>query len=377
MKICAEHQQNWETLVSMFPPGWETLSRTCGAFRRCREFQTPEALLRTFLLHVANGYSLRETVTIAREAGLATVSDTALSARFQRAETWLQTLCQQLFLETGVALPPVPRTLQMRLVDGTVVKEPGPQGTQWCLHFSVQVPVLRYDFTTITATKGAGTGESLTHFPIAPHECLIGDHAYSKATGIAHASMQGGVVIIRLNTGSLPLFHRAGQAFWLLSVVSPLQTPGVPIEWPIALHLPNDSVLDARLCALRKDDDAIARAHKRLRRSASRGGRTIKPATFEFAKFILIVTTVPSTCLSTTQILEWYRVRWQIELVFKRLKSLAKLGALPMRNDDSARAWLYGKLFVALLVEKLLRHARTFFSCAASPGDDATTQRVA
>jgi len=108
MNQCRDHQHNWETLVSMFPPEWEALSRTCGAFRRCREFQTPAALLRTLLLHIANGYSLRETVTIAREAGLAAVSDTALSARFQRAENWLQTLCQQLFDETALGLPSAP-----------------------------------------------------------------------------------------------------------------------------------------------------------------------------------------------------------------------------------------------------------------------------
>ena len=58
--------------------------------------------------------------------------------------------------------------------------------------------------------------------------------------------------------------------------------------------------------------------------------------------------------------LEWYRLRWQVELVFKRFKSLAQLGHLPKYDDDeSAKAWLYGKLFVALLVEKLLHHART------------------
>ena len=66
--------------------------------------------------------------------------------------------------------------------------------------------------------------------------------------------------------------------------------------------------------------------------------------------------------------LEWYRLRWQVELVFKRFKSLAQLGHLPKYDDDSAKAWLYGKLFVALLVEKLLHHAR-----AISPG--ATTCR--
>ena len=372
MNTLARHQQNWDTVVSMFPCEWESLSRECGAFRRCREFQTPEALLRTFLLHVANGYSLRETVTIAHEAGLATISDMALLTRFRQAERWFQRLCQDLFHETGISVPRPPQGLSMRLVDGTTVKEPGPTGTQWRIHYSVQVPVLSCDFLTITATQGTGTGESLTHFPMTPQDCVIGDRAYSKAVGIAHAHNHGGVVIIRLNTGSLPLFHPAGQPFDLRSAVSPLQTAGVPTEWPIAVQLPGDTRLDARLCAIRKDDQAIAMALKRLRRSASREQRTIKPDTVEYAKFVLLVTTVPSTLLSTVQILNWYRVRWQLELVFKRLKSLAHLGHLPKHNDDSARAWLYGKLFVALLVEKLLRHARTFFSCGAVSGGSGT-----
>ena len=67
---------------------------------------------------------------------------------------------------------------------------------------------------------------------------------------------------------------------------------------------------------------------------------------------------VPEPPFSAADVLEWYRLRWRVELVFKRFKSLAQLGHLPKYDDDSAKAWLYGKLFVALLVEKLLHHAR-------------------
>jgi hypothetical protein len=53
-----------------------------------------------------------------------------------------------------------------------------------------------------------------------------------------------------------------------------------------------------------------------------------------------------------------YRMRWQIELVFKRLKGLAQLGHVPKRDDRSSRAWLYGKLLVTLLAQKLIRIGR-------------------
>jgi IS4 transposase len=61
---------------------------------------------------------------------------------------------------------------------------------------------------------------------------------------------------------------------------------------------------------------------------------------------------------STTEVLELCRRRWQIELLFKRLKSLALIGHVPKHDPRSSRAWLYGKLLVALLAEKLTRIGR-------------------
>ena len=76
----------------------------------------------------------------------------------------------------------------------------------------------------------------------------------------------------------------------------------------------------------------------------------------------MILTTFPEQDFPAELILECYRFRWQIELVFRRFKQIAQLGHLPKYDDESAKAWLYGKLFVALLTEKLIEHA-----CAVSP----------
>ena len=81
------------------------------------------------------------------------------------------------------------------------------------------------------------------------------------------------------------------------------------------------------------------------------------PGTFEYAKFVILFTTFPASRFDAGGVLEWYRARWQVEPVFKRFKSLARLGHLPKYDDESAKAWLYGKLFAALLIEKLIRHA--------------------
>ena len=91
----------------------------------------------------------------------------------------------------------------------------------------------------------------------------------------------------------------------------------------------------------------------------------------------MVFTTVPAGGFCTAEVLEWYRVRWQIELVFKRLKTLAELGALPKHTDESARAWLYGKLLVVLLGQKLERLGRDISPWGYRLPDAWQWQRVA
>ncbi len=75
---------------------------------------------------------------------------------------------------------------------------------------------------------------------------------------------------------------------------------------------------------------------------------------------MILFSTYPKDTFSTQEVLEWYRLRWPVELVFKRLKTLLEMGHLPKFDPASSRAWLYGKLFLALLTEKLARITRAF-----------------
>ena len=128
-------------------------------------------------------------------------------------------------------------------------------------------------------------------------------------------------------------------------------------QWKVLLPLEAHPPLTARLCLIRKSQAAAARAQKKLQRRASKQGAVLQPQTLLYANYVMVLTTFPQETFPAELILESYRFRWQIELVFKRFKQIAQLGHLPKYDQESAKAWLYGKLFVALLTEKLIQHA--------------------
>ena len=111
--------------------------------------------------------------------------------------------------------------------------------------------------------------------------------------------------------------------------------------------------------SIRKSEQATQLALQKLQKKVTKNGLALEPDTLLFAGYVLVFTTLPEVEFDPQTILEWYRLRWQIELVFKRFKQIAQLGHLPKNDAQSARAWLYGKMFVALLVEKLLTHAHS------------------
>ena len=164
--------------------------------------------------------------------------------------------------------------------------------------------------------------------------------------------------MVPVNTGSLHFLGPGGRRFDLLAAVSELDRPGLVGFWDAATDGNGSAApVAGRVCAVRKSEAAAGIALERLRRKAARNGRTPKPQSLEFAKYVIVFTTLPAPRFSPEAILDWYRLRWQVELVFKRFKSVAALGHLPKRGGESSKAWLYGKLFTALLTEKLMAHA--------------------
>ena len=350
--------EQWRVLTGLFPQGWEQLGRSSGAVRRLRGFSSVEALLHSLLLHVGCGLSLRETAVQARLTGLADVSDVTLLQRLRNSEDWLRQMCEQLLREQGVDTSPSVAGRTLRSLDTTTVREPGKTGSQWRVHYSLRLPALECDQFLLTPAKGAGTGEALGKFRFQAGELILADAGFSNPAGVQAVAQQGADVCLRLNPAALPLYHADGARFQLNTALQDVEKAAQVAHWPVWVHA-GEHLVAGRLCALRKGREAIRQAERRLKDKRRRGQR-VGPLAQLCARYVLVFTTLPEQEATAEKVLDLYRLRWQIEINFKRLKSIADLGHLPKYDDRSSRAWLYGKLFLALLTEKAARLGRTF-----------------
>lgn len=355
----------WDDIASFLPADWRKTAADMNVMKGARQDKDVDSTLHTLLIHLACGYSLKETTTRARltTPPLYSSSHVALRDRLIKFSGFFEALCREMFIghEPPEALSS--STVRLRLIDATNVTESGPTGSTWRFHYAFTLPELACDFTKLTETHGTGTGENLTQFPMSKGDHVIADRGYSRASGIEYAHENGAFVCIRLNTNSLKLVDCHEKPFKLMSHLRSLKAAGETTEWECFVKGPKTGVLiPGRLCVVRKSAEQIEACRKVMKRTASRDGVKIGKDTLFVNEYIIIFTTYEAGSFPLRVILAIYRWRWQIELVFKRFKSLLALGHLPTREDTSTKAWLYGKLLVALLVERISRHGNGIFS---------------
>lgn len=356
---------NWQYLTSFLPNNWQDLAKSTGAMpRKMYCFDSPAAMLQVLLLHIGKGYSLRETSARSKSANIANISDVGILDSLRRSEIWLQTLCKALYFEQeAVSIPKEDLgNRKIRLIDGSIVKEPGKTGSQWRINYSVMMPDFTAGYFDLVSVKGKGNGESIRRYDIKRNECIIADRGYSRISDIFYVKENNSDIIVRVNPQILPLYYDNidnNQAkFDLVDNLSNLTKAGDIGEYNIHIQNDHGQRIDGKICAIRKNREAVRSTITKIKKKASKTCRQVSDKVIELAKYTIIFTTILDKAAKT--ILDWYRVRWQIELAFKRLKSIAGLGHLPKYSDASSRAWLYGKLLLSLLTEKIIRLSKNF-----------------
>ena len=361
----------WKSLLAMLPRGFdlEKTVRECKALVRRRGIASAEALLRLILVYSLCGLSFRATAAWAQAQGVADVSDVALLKRLRKASPWMSQLLAAKLAERVEGLESqAPLSYRLRIVDATTASIPGSQGTDYRVHLGLDLGSFQVDRIEVTGAQG---GESYSRLEIQAGDLILGDRGYCHRRGLAAVRQADADFVVRINWQNLPLEDAQHQRLDLVELLESVEGSEA-VEFELATVAdPSQAIasLPVRLIVVRKPPEAAEAERRRILREASRKGRTANPKTLKAAAFFFVLTSVPQSVLSAEKVLELYRLRWQIEMAFKRMKGLLHLGELPVKDPQLAHGYLCAKLLAALMLEDLTKDFLAFSpSGSAGPG---------
>ena len=325
----------------------DTSARTHRALVRKRGVRSGADLLHLALLYGPGGLSLRAAASFATEAGIADLCDVSLLDRLRNSGQYLADVLDHLMAH-GRGDTPTDGRLQLSLVDGSTVSLPGSDGSDWRLH--ARYEPARGRFTDLAITE-ASTAEALCCVAVRAGDVLVQDRGYARVRNFAHARANGADFITRIGWRSVRLFDLCGQSFDLLTALP--ESDATVVEHPVRIGSAQAGV-QARLIIARKPAEATERQHKQIRRKASRKGTQTDPRTLRTAGFMMLLTSLSPDQATAEEVVRLYRMRWQVELAFKRLKSLGGFADLQASDPKLARAWLLAHLIGAALIETSL-----------------------
>jgi Transposase DDE domain len=331
------------------PPDFdfELTARARGAFKRSRNVKSAIELFRLAMMFGGCGLSLREICTLAVTSGLADLKDPSLIARLRKAAPWLGDILAAIVVKQAAL--PVGRFAgyRLRALDATTLCRPGADRTTWRLHVGYGLATGQVDQITLTDIHGA---ENLARIEVKPGDIVLADRAYARPRDLRPVLDAGANFIVRTGWNSLRLLNADGTPFDLFAALKAQTTE----EGEFTVYLNDgapDGLLRLRLVIRRKSAEQAAADQARLIKDASKHGKKRDPRTLAAAHYILLLTALPQNVFPAADVLMLYRFRWQIELAFKRMKSLAGLDELAAKTPELAKAWIYAKLIAVVIAE--------------------------
>ena len=332
----------------------DALAHRTKAIERRRDIDTGANLLRMALARGPGGLSLSQTAAWASMLGLAEMSDPGVKYRLDKAVEFLDAVMLRQLADKapGAAVRWAGRTL--RLSDGSCVQEPGAKTASWRLHGIYDLGQGGFSHLELTDLHG---GETIERGAPVAGEIRIGDRGFARAPSLhrfRQASANQADFIVRVGWTAFSLIDPDGVDFDLITHLGQLPAGMVPHEVMAQARLgPLEPMLPLRLILQRKTPQASEAARRKLLAAASRKQTALDPRSLIAAEFVMLGTSLPPEGYPAEDLLNVYRLRWQIELAFKRLKSLLGIDQIPTRTERASRSWLTAHLIMALFCDDI------------------------
>ncbi len=329
---CPPHALWSDTLRSRLPPDFDQQAHRLGAFVRARALASPLDLLRALLLISLDDLSFRALGAWALLSDLGDLSDTAWRNRLQRASPFLLWLLSQLLAcSCALASDLSQRCARILLVDASYLRCHSGSGDDQRLHVAFDLLTARIVQLDISDRSG---GEHLSRFAFGQGDIVVADSGYGFRSQLFAATRQGAQMVVRVNLPTFPVQNQHGAAFDSLGW---LKRQHASVVEHHAWYVVDGQRVPVRIVANRLPVEKRKQQMARKRRKASKAGRKLTADTLVLAGWLVVVTTLGSAW-SASEVVRLYRARWQIEVLFKRLKQHLKLKRLSGRTQEMRTA---------------------------------------
>ena len=353
MQVASLPVDHFQDVLGRLPPGIDLTALAFGtrAIERRRQICDGASLLRMALARGPGGLSLSQTAAWAGMIGLTELSSPGVKYRLDKAVDFLDALVSRLLAQATQGTPVHWPGRILRAADGSGISQDASQGQDWRVHGVFDLGRGRFSHLALTDRHGA---ESMARGTALAGEIRIGDRNYARAgvlRELRERSDDRADFIVRMSWRTFRLTRQDGRRFDLVDHLATLpQTAGPHEICLLARTSPRTPPLPLRVIIMRKSPAAAA-ARRKLPRNAQRKQKKLDPRTVVAAGFVILATSLPGEGYTSEAIFAAYRLRWQIELAFKRLKSLLHIDQIPTRTASASRSWLLSHLVLALLCD--------------------------
>lgn len=337
-------------VLSLLPEGYKQACWETEAMRRRKGIQDEDSLLK-LCLYYAYDHSLVDVKNYAYMEKIAEISDVGFMKRFNNCGEWIKWILENMMKNEIVNYdkPELLKDYRVLAIDASDISQKGAVKYYWHLHYAVNLFTLNSEMFKITTEQ---TGESLKNFELRPKDLVFADRAYGTISGIEYCRQAGADFILRLRNKAFNLYDSQGNQIQLSKLLMDVDE-ATGKDFAVFYKGTDKSLKPIRICAIKKDEKAIKQEKKRLKRKESQKQLEISEDTKLTHNYFFVITSLDErfTC---QQILELYRLRWQVEMVFKRYKSIINMGSMPTKTKASSEVWLNCKMLIAMLIEKLI-----------------------
>ncbi len=345
-------ENDWKYLCQFLPANLSEIAKDSGAVVRWRHIKNGEELLRVILAYSTEDLSLRSTAAWSSQTDLE-LKDTSVLHRLRNAPPLLERVLAHLLTHQLKAEAAPGR--EFRINDATVLSIPGSEGTDYRLHVVYDPAQCCLRRVEITDQRG---GERLDRDRPQPGDIVCGDRGLARASGIHAVNEAGAYVLLRMHWQNIRLENVQGQALALDAILK--RADAGDAGTIVYVSLQGKAPVVARLIVRPLPTEAANRNRQHLRRNAAKKGRTPSATALRLAGYFCLLTTLPQVVASDDVVLELYRIRWQIELFFKRCKGLLHFDHLRAFDPDLVRAYCLAKLIEITLIQCLHAEAISF-----------------